>query len=64
MNQDPLDSQANQSPQGQPSQKAGFWKSKDPTVVLVRILLIIFIGLPLLGIIIAIILMILSSIKH
>lgn len=54
-------SESNEQP---PQQKISFWKSKDPAITLVRILLIIFLGLPLLGIIMAIILVVLSSSRH
>lgn len=47
--------------QNQPRQQVSFWKSKDPAIVLVRILLIIFFGLPLLAIIGVIVLLVLSS---
>ncbi|KKR29994.1 MAG: hypothetical protein UT61_C0016G0005 [Candidatus Woesebacteria bacterium GW2011_GWA1_39_8] len=54
--------QSNTPPnQNPPQQKVSFWKSRDPKIVLVRILLIIFIGLPLLGIIGAMVLVALNS---
>jgi len=36
-------------------QKASFWKSKNPATVLIRILLYIFVGLPLVGVLATII---------
>lgn len=50
------------SPQ-QPAQKVSFWKSKDPTTVTIRIVLYIFVGIPLLAILLLIIMMILSALK-
>lgn len=45
----------------QQSKKVSFWKSKDPAIVIARIVLYIFVGIPLLGIILAILSAILSA---
>ena len=47
--------------QNQPQQKVSFWKSKEPAIVFVRILIIIFVGFSLLGIIGAMVLVALNS---
>lgn len=51
------------SPQ-QPTEKASFWKSKDPAIVIARIVLYIFVGIPLLGILFAILLAVLSAARR
>lgn len=47
----------------QPTQKVSFWKSKDPKTITTRIILYIFVGIPLLAILLLIIIMILSALR-
>ena len=57
--------QSNQTqPTPQPTEKVSFWKSKDPAIVVARIVIYIFVGIPLLGIIFAILLAVLSAARR
>lgn len=50
-------------PTPQPPQNTSFWKSKDPAIVIARIVIYIFVGIPLLGILFATLLAVLSAVK-
>ena len=64
MDQNPLTNQDGALPQPQTPAKVSFWKSKDPAIIIVRILIYIFVGLPLIAIIMGIILVVLSSARR
>lgn len=64
MDQNPMTNQDSAPPQPQPLAKVSFWKSKDPAIAIVRILIYIFVGLPLIAILMGIILVTLSSARR
>ena len=47
-NQPPQTPPLSQTPQQSPKNKVSFWKSKDPAIVIARIVIYIFVGIPLL----------------
>lgn len=56
--------QPNPNPTPPEPQKVSFWKSKDPAIVIVRIIIYIFIGIPILGIIGAMVLVSLNTYRN